>query len=433
MAEKKKAQSKKTASKTDVKKTSSTTKKAPVKKETVKKAESKKTNAKKVEVKNSTKKSPVKKEVKKEIKEVKEVKVDNYAPNVNKIKKQSKLSKWFNSLTLEQIVVSCTLIIVVLLIVLICVSTKNTKTKNGDDIVVSVKGKTITANELYSELKKQNGEKIAINIIDEYILNKKYKTTDDMKNSAKSTVDNYKSTYGNSYQSFLEYNGIANDAELKSLLIKNSKLTLATEDYIKENLTEKEMKDYYENKIVGDIEAKHILIAVKNDDNATDEEKEANDKKAKEKAKEIIEKLKNGEDFSTLAKEYSEDDASKKDGGNLGYFNTGEMEEAFEKAAYKLSVNEYTTEPVKTTYGYHIIMKTGEKEKPSYKKSKDTIIKKLVEEKKSDDTTLSAKAMISLRNKYNIKIKDKTVKKDYESYIKEAVTTTTTTTTASSN
>ena len=427
MAEKKKAQSKKTASKTDVKKTSSTTKKAPVKKAPVKKAEGKKTNAKKVEVKNSTKKSPVKKEVKKEIKEVKEVKVDNYAPNVNKVKKQSKLSKWFNSLTLEQIVVSCTLIIVVLLIVLICVSTKNTKTKNGDDIVVSVKGKTITANELYSELKKQNGEKIAINIIDEYILNKKYKTTDDMKNSAKSTVDNYKSTYGDSYQSFLEYNGIANDAELKSLLIKNSKLTLATGDYIKENLTEKEMKDYYENKIVGDIEAKHILIAVKNDDKATDEEKEANDKKAKEKAKEIIEKLKNGEDFSTLAKEYSEDDASKKDGGNLGYFNTGEMEEAFEKAAYKLSVNEYTTEPVKTTYGYHIIMKTGEKEKPSYKKSKDTIIKKLVEEKKSDDTTLNAKAMISLRNKYNIKIKDKTVKKDYESYIKEAVTTTTTT------
>ena len=54
-----------------------------------------------------------------------------------------------------------------------------------NNYIVSVKGKTITANELYSELKKQNGEKIAINIIDEYILNKKYKTTDDMKNSAK--------------------------------------------------------------------------------------------------------------------------------------------------------------------------------------------------------------------------------------------------------
>lgn len=422
MAEKKKTQSKKVTSNTDVKKTNA--KKASGKKDTAKKTESKKTNAKKVEVKSSTKKVPVKKEVKKEIKEAKDVKVDNYAPKSNKIKKENKLSKWFNSLTLEQLVVFCTLIIVILLIVLICVSTKNTKTKNGDDIVVSIKGKIITADDLYSSLKKQNGQKVAINMIDEYILDKKYKTTEDMKNSAKSTIDNYKNTYGDNYQSFLEYNGIANDTELKNLLIKNSKLTMATEDYIKENLTEREMKDYYENKIVGDIEAKHILIAVNNDDNATEEEKEANDKKAKEKAKEIIEKLKNGEDFSTLAKEYSEDEASKKDGGNLGYFNTGEMAEEFEKAAYKLSVNEYTTEPVKTTYGYHIIMKTGEKKKPSYKKSKDTIVKKLIEEKKSEDSTISSKAMISLRKKYNIKIKDKTVKEDYENYIKEAVTTT---------
>lgn len=422
MAEKKKTSAKKEVVKTDSKKVKNNSKKQSVKKDTSKKAEVKKNNAKKVDNKKSTKTIPVKKEVKKEIKEVK---VDNYAPK--KDKKQNKLSKWFNSLTLEQIVVACTLIIIILLIVLICVSTKNTKTKNGDDIVVSIKGKTITADDLYSSLKEQAGEKIAINMIDEYILDKEYKTTDEMKNSAKSTIENYKSTYGDSYQSFLEYNGIANDSELKQLLIKNNKLTSAVEDYIKNNLTDKEMKSYYENNIVGDIEAKHILIAVENDENSTDEEIEAKEKEAKKKAEEIIEKLKNGEDFSSLAKEYSDDEASKKDGGNLGYFNTGEMTEEFEKAAYKLSVNEYTKEPVKTNYGYHIILKTGEKEKPSYKKSKDTIIEKLVEQKKSEDSTISVKTMIALRKKYKMNIKDKTVKKDYESYIKEAVTTTTTT------
>ncbi len=429
MAEKKKTSAKKEVAKTDSKKIKNNSKKQSVKKDTTKKAEAKKSNAKKVDNKKSTKNVPVKKEVKKETKEVKEFRVDNYAPK--KDKKQNKISKWFNSLTLEQIVVACTLIIIILLIVLICVSTKSTKTKNGDDIVVSIKGKTITADDLYSSLKKQAGEKIAINMIDEYILDKEYKTTDDMKNSAKSTIENYKNTYGDSYKSFLEYNGIANDSELKQLLIKNNKLTSAVEDYIKNNLTDKEMKNYYENNIVGDIEAKHILIAVENDENATDEEIEAKEKEAKKKAEEIIEKLKNGEDFSALAKEYSDDEASKKDGGNLGYFNTGEMAEEFEKAAYKLSVNEYTKEPVKTTYGYHIILKTGEKEKPSYKKSKDTIIEKLVEQKKSEDSTISVKTMIALRKKYKMNIKDKTVKKDYESYIKEAVTTTTTTTSSS--
>lgn len=417
MAEKKTASSKKITAK---KATKAASTKAPTKKvETKKKATN--TTAKK-----ATKKATVKKV------EVKEEKVvDTYEAKLKKEKKDSKLKRWFNNLTLEQIIIGGVVIIAMLLIVLIAVSTKNTKTKNGDDIVVSVDGKTITANELYKELKKQNGQTVAINLVDEYILNKEYKTTDEMKKSAESTIETYKNTYGESYESFLQYNGIADDSELKDLLIKNSKLTNVTEDYIKESLTEKEMKKYYDEKIVGDIEAKHILISSETDDGATDEEKEAKENEAKAKAEEIIEKLKNGEDFSTLAKEYSDDEGSKENGGDLGYFNTGDMVEEFETAAYKLDVNEYTTEPVKTTYGYHIIMKTGQKDKPSYKKSKDTIKEKLVEQKKEEDSTISVKAMIALRKKYSIKIKDKTVKSDYNSYIKSA--TTTTTTTASSN
>jgi mannose-1-phosphate guanylyltransferase len=73
-----------------------------------------------------------------------------------------------------------------------------------------------------------------------------------------------------------------------------------------------------------------------------------------------------------------------------------------------------------------------QKDKPSYKKSKDSIKEKLVDEKKDNDSTISVKAMIALRKKYNIKIKDKTVKNDYNSYIKNATTTTTTTTASSS-
>lgn len=417
MAEKKTASSKKITAKKATKVASA---KAPTKKVEAKKKATN-TTAKKV-----TKKATVKKA------EVKEEKVvDTYEAKLKKEKKDSKLKRWFNNLTLEQIIIGGVVIIAILLIVLIAVSTKNTKTKNGDDIVVSVDGKTITANELYKELKKQNGQTVAINLVDEYILNKEYKTTDEMKKSAESTIETYKNTYGESYESFLQYNGIADDAELKDLLIKNSKLTNVTEDYIKENLTEKEMKTYYDEKIVGDIEAKHILISTETDENASDEEKKAKENEAKTKAEEIIEKLKNGEDFSTLAKEYSDDEGSKENGGDLGYFNTGDMVEEFETAAYKLDVNEYTTEPVKTTYGYHIIMKTGQKDKPSYKKSKDTIKEKLVEQKKEEDSTISVKAMIALRKKYNIKIKDKTIKSEYNSYIKSATTTTTTTTTSS--
>lgn len=418
MAEKKKESAKKTTAKEN----KNTAKKASVKKAEVK-TESKKELNKKTTVKRSTKVASVKKDSPKKEDKI----VDTYEAKRKEEKKKCKLISWFNNLTLEQIIIGGVIVIAILLIILIGVSTKNTKTKNGNDIVVSVDGKTITANDLYKELKKQSGQSVAINLIDDYILGKEYKTTDDMKKSAQATIDNYKSTYGDSYEQFLQYNGIANDAELKDLLIKNSKLTKVTEDYIKDTLTEKEMKKYYDEKIFGDIEAKHILVSSETDDDATDEEKEAKDKEAKAKAEEIIEKLKNGEDFSKLAKEYSDDEGSKENGGDLGYFNTGDMVEEFETAAYNLDVNAYTTEPVKTTYGYHIIMKTGQKDKPSYKKSKDTIKEKLVEEKKEEDSTISVKAMVALRKKYNIKIKDKTVKSDYNSYIKTATTTTTTT------
>ena len=415
MAEKKNASDKKTTAS----KSTKTTKKSTQ----VKKSETKKTV-------KTAKKAPAKKEtVKKEVKTPKVV--DTYEAKIKKEKKDSKFKRWFNNLSLEQIIVGGVIIIATLLIVLIGVSTKNTKTKNGDDIVVQVDGKTITANELYKELKSQSGEQVAINLIDEYILNKEYKTTDEMEKSAKSTIENYKKTYGDQYDQFLQYNGISDDAQLKELLIKNSKLTSVTEDYIKETLTEKEMKKYYDEKIVGDISAKHILISTETDDSATDEEKEAKKEEAKKKAEEIIAKLKKGEDFDKLAKKYSDDDQTKSKGGDLGYFNTGEMEEAFETAAYKLNVNEYTTTPVETSYGYHIIMKTGQKDKPSYKKSKDSIKEKLVDEKKDNDSTISVKAMIALRKKYNIKIKDKTVKNDYNSYIKNATTTTTTTASSS--
>ena len=61
--------------------------------------------------------------------------------------------------------------------------------------------------------------KTAIDLIDEYILNKEYKTTDDMKKTVETTISNYKSNYKDNYKSFLEYNGIKDDAELKELLI----------------------------------------------------------------------------------------------------------------------------------------------------------------------------------------------------------------------
>ena len=382
---------------------------AEEKKKTTKKKATEEVKADKVEKKKTTKKAAIKEE--KKI-------VDTYEAKLKEKKNKKGFKAWFSNLTLQEVTAGGFIIVVILLIVLIGVSTKNTKTTDGKDIVAKLNGKTITADDLYKELKEQGGRSILISMVDEYLLNKEYETTDDMKKAAANTVETYKKQYGDSYETFLSNYGIKNDAALKELLIQNSKQEKVVEAYIKDNLTDKEMKDYYDSSIKGDIRASHILISAGED--ATDEEKE----EAKKKAQDLIKRLKDGEDFATLAKENSEDTESAKNGGDLGYFNTGDMVEEFEKAAYALDVNEYTTTPVETTYGYHIIMKTGEKDKPSYEKVKSTIIEKLVKDKKENDSTINAKAMKALREKYKLNIKDKKLKSEYNAYMKQSLTTT---------
>ena len=77
--------------------------------------------------------------------------------------------------------------------------------------------------------------------------------------------------------------------------------------------------------------------------------------KEEDVALQIIEKLKIKSEFSKLAKSYSIG-PSKKNGGNLGWFRSGQMVKEFEEAVLKLKKGEITKKPVKTKFGYHIIM-----------------------------------------------------------------------------
>ncbi|HEX9115300.1 MAG TPA: peptidylprolyl isomerase [Anaerolineae bacterium] len=78
------------------------------------------------------------------------------------------------------------------------------------------------------------------------------------------------------------------------------------------------------------------------------------DAEALARAKEVKAKLDAGGDFAKLAEQYSDDPGSAKSGGDLGWFGKGQMVPEFETAALALAVNQIS-DPVKTTYGYHII------------------------------------------------------------------------------
>ena len=76
--------------------------------------------------------------------------------------------------------------------------------------------------------------------------------------------------------------------------------------------------------------------------------------KKQSEAIEILDKIKNGEKFGKMARQFSTDSGSAKRDGSLGYFGRGKMVKEFENAAFALQAGQIY-EPIKTQYGYHII------------------------------------------------------------------------------
>ena len=97
------------------------------------------------------------------------------------------------------------------------------------------------------------------------------------------------------------------------------------------------------------------------------------------------------------------------------------MDENFLKAAMGLENGKYTEEPIKSTYGYHIILKEKQEDKPKLKKVKDTIIDTLVENKLNDDASLRYQALKDAREKKGLKFEDDELKKAYDDYVDDLI------------
>lgn len=105
------------------------------------------------------------------------------------------------------------------------------------------------------------------------------------------------------------------------------------------NSTDETGKGYEENQV----KARHILFTV--DDK--------NDEEVKKKAQGVLDRVKKGEDFATLAAEFGED-GTKDTGGDLGWFGQGRMVPEFEEAVFDKEPG-LLSELVKTQFGYHIV------------------------------------------------------------------------------
>ncbi len=195
-----------------------------------------------------------------------------------------------------------------------------------------------------------------------------------------------------------EDSGIADSEETKAR-IKFLRARALHNAFYQENavkgITDEDLKTRYDKEVAGttpkkQVDARHILV------------------KTEEEAMAIISELDTGKDFAELAKAKSTG-PSGKNGGTLGYFSKGQMVPEFEKAAFALENGTYTKKPVKTQFGWHIILKQDERDEkpPKFEDSKESVKQVLLREKYLD-------LIKTNREKFKVEVIDEELKAGIE-------------------
>jgi peptidyl-prolyl cis-trans isomerase D len=136
--------------------------------------------------------------------------------------------------------------------------------------------------------------------------------------------------------------------------------------------------------------ASHILIKVRQGEVGEGHP----DAEAKELAQKLVDQLKAGADFATLAKKSSEDTGSAGSGGDLGCFGPGRMVPEFDEAVFALAPGQ-TSDPVKSSFGYHVIRLASKKEPtlPAFAEVKERIRASVLDKKLSELGEQKAQAL----------------------------------------
>ena len=212
---------------------------------------------------------------------------------------------------------------------ILALSACSDKNATDSEVIATTKAGSVTKADLYNEMKGSVGAQAFENLLLKKAISNEYKVSE---KELKEAIKEQKENYGENFEPFLKQQNWTEEffEQQVELTVLNEKLVENLDE-----VSEEQIKDEYE-KMKKEIHARHILVE---------------DKKT---ADEVLAKLKDGGDFSELAIEYSTEPAAKETGGDLGWFGPGKMVQEFEVAAFSLPENELS-EPVKTSFGYHVI------------------------------------------------------------------------------
>lgn len=377
---------------------------------------------------SNVKKEEIKKQPKKEIKSTKKVVIDEVT-NTNKVIKQvvKKEKKKVNKNKGEKFSSAIKVVddnrksilfgvvgflVATLLFRCILWPDRIATLADGTQPIVNFTNETITADDLYEYMKEHYSVNILLNKIDNIILSEKYPENEEMNTEVNDTAEYYFSVYEQSYgytkEDFLSNYGFASEKDFIESLKLDYRRNKYFENYAESLVTEKEIEKYYKDEVFGDVDSKHILVKIDKDS-----EDGLSDEDAKKLAKEIISKLNSGKSWDDVVAEYKDKIVSEE----LGYqaFNAS-LESSYLEECKNLEVGKYSKTPVLTSYGYHIVFKVDQKDKPSLEEVKDDVIGVLATEIKNDDTNLYYKALIAMREKANLEFTDTKLGNEYKDF-----------------
>jgi len=379
-----------------------------------KKQETKKKSVKKVETVKEVKAAKTKK-VEKDV-TPKEIKVKETKVVTKKKNKDDAIYKFFEFFDKYRLAIYGVVggVLATIFVVILIWPDRIATLEDGTQPVAEIKGFTLTADELYEDMKAIYSISSLLDKIDNKILVEKYPETDEMKDEVKKEAENYyniyNSYYGYTKEEFLFNNGFGSETAFLDYLTLQYRRNAYLEDYTKSLVEESEIEKYYNDEVYGDINTKHILVKVASD--AKDEEKT----EAENLAKEIISKLNEGKTFDEVKEEYKDKITYEE----LGYKSyNASLESAYMKEMESLKNNSYSKKPVKTSYGYHVVYRIDQKEKPTLDEVREEIIETLAKTKASKDQNLFYIALDKMRNEAGIMFHDTVLEEKYKTYMKQ--------------
>lgn len=238
---------------------------------------------------------------------------------------------------------------------------------SSDDLVGEVNGRDITRAEFEAYLKFKNiplndSKRVEL-ILKDYLL---------------------REAYASSIEKSENFDSEAIEMELKEFK-KQILISRYFEKFLNDKVSEEAVKNYYNTNAIEfereKIKVAHVLI--RTHDKMSEAERQA----SLTRAQEAYSKARAGMLFSDVAKQYSEDTISAKQGGELGWLNKGAIDPVFSAKVFESKVGEIT-EPFKTAFGFHVVKVLEEPKiiKTPYEKVKGDIRYRLRQQAKQAET-----------------------------------------------